>query len=346
MTPRKRHEPMPVKYWSFAGLMLTCWCNARCDACYLNCGPDRSAEMTVETALRLWRELIEASPHGCRIHLSGGEPFGDWPRLIALCRRAQADGLAPLEKIETNAFWAESEPIVRRRIRALDEAGMGKLSISADPYHQQYVPIEYCRLAARVAAELLGPERVQVRWRDWLADGCDTGAMDPARRRALLARWAARGRDRLTGRAADRLTPSLQRKKPTAFADSPCKEALLRSRHVHVDADGRVMPGTCAGIVLGLARTRSIADLWRALDRDWDRRPVVSALAGGGPVALLEQVEDFVPADGYASKCHLCWDVRRHLVRIGRFTETLGPKRLYFRNTSGRDGVTYNEGSF
>ena len=113
---------MPVKYWSFAGLMLTDWCNASCATCYLCCGPDGRAEMSVEFALDLWRQLIDACPHGCRIHLTGGEPFGRWERLIELCRRARDQGLGPLEKIETNAFWATDERIVRKRIAALDVA--------------------------------------------------------------------------------------------------------------------------------------------------------------------------------------------------------------------------------
>ena len=327
---------MAVKYWSFAGLMLTYWCNARCASCYLRCGPERGEEMTVETALRLWRQLIDASPHGCRVHLSGGEPFGDWPGLIDLCRRARAEGLAPLAKIETNAFWAADEAIVRRRVEALDEAGMVKLSISADPFHQQFVPLEHCRLAARVAADVLGADRVQVRWREWLADGCDTDAMSHDDRRALFARWAATGRDRLGGRAVDELAPQMQRKPAEAFADTQCRQALLRSKHVHADAAGRVMPGTCAGIVLGQADAMSIAEVWQALEAEWDRRPVISALARGGPVALLDQAVacGFVPRDGYAGKCELCWDIRRHLAWGGMFARTLGPTWLYEPNRS------------
>ena len=338
---RNRSEPMPVKYWSSAGLMLTTWCNARCASCYLCCGPDRADEMTVASALRLWRQLIEASPHGCRIHISGGEPFGNWPGLIDLCRRARAEGLGPLEKIETNAFWATGEQTVRRRVAALAEAGMGKLSISADPYHQQFVPIKRCRLAARVAGEVLGVERVRVRWRDWLADGYDTDAMSDHRREALFARWASSGRDRLCGRAAEMLTSGAQLKTPEALADNSCRAALLRSRHVHVDPSGRVMPGTCAGIVLGQAHPASIADLWRALESDWDERPVVSALALGGPAALLERAraDGFVPRDGYAGKCHLCWDIRRHLAGRGLFERALGPKWMYVANRSGGGDV-------
>ena len=318
---------MPVKYWSFAGLMLTDWCNASCASCYLCCSPGRREEMSVEAALGYWRSLVDASPHGCRIHLSGGEPFGNWPRLIDLCRRAQADGLGRLERVETNAFWATDAGVVRRRLRALDAAGLEKLVISADPYHQQFVPIRNCRLAARIAEDLLGPDRVQVRWRDWLAEGTDTDSLSDSSRAEVFSRYALKGRDRLTGRAAERLAPLLLGKSPGEFADKPCWEALLRSRHVHVDPAGRLMPGTCAGIVLGTVGRASASELWHRLDRDHASRPIVGRLASGGPVELLRWAAEggFVPRDGYADRCHLCWDVRRWLARRGLGGEELQP---------------------
>ena len=72
--------------WEYAGLLLTYWCNARCACCYVYGGPDRGGSMSVDTAVSLWRSLDRlASQHGkrMRIHLSGGEPFRDWPRLVA-----------------------------------------------------------------------------------------------------------------------------------------------------------------------------------------------------------------------------------------------------------------------
>jgi hypothetical protein len=322
---------MPVKYWSFAGLLLTYGCNAACASCYLGCSPDRQEEMSPDDALAFWRELIEASPRGCRIHLSGGEPFLDWPRLLEVCRRAQAEGLGPLHKVETNAFWADDAGVVRDRLRALDAAGMQKLVLSTDPYHQQFVPIERCRLAARIAEELLGRERLQVRWRDWLAEGCDTDAMDEDRRAALFVQYAAAGRDRWNGRAAMHLAPRLSRKLPAEFADDLCREPLLRSRHVHVDPAGRIMPGTCAGIVLGSAGSQPIVRIWRQLDRDHASRPVVGRLAAAGPFGLLRDAAQagFRPRAAYAGKCHLCWDVRRWLVRQGLHPGELGPAWLY-----------------
>jgi hypothetical protein len=316
--------------------MLTTWCNARCACCYLCCGPDRKGQMTVEQALRYWRSLQEAQPAGCKVHLSGGEPFGDWPRLIELARRAKAEGLGPLVKVETNAFWADDATIVKDRLAALDAAGMGKLVISTDPYHQAFVPIAKVRLAAAVAGEVLGPHRVQVRWRDWLAEGFDTGGLleekeEEADWGTLVARYAARGRDRLCGRAAETLPPHLQLKPLDEFVDKPCSQALLRSRHVHIDPWGCVMPGTCAGLVLGLAGQESIAAIWHRLQADYADRPIVGTLVRQGPAGLLPWAEaaGFVPSGGYAGKCQLCWDIRRWLAAGGRHADELGPTELY-----------------
>jgi hypothetical protein len=322
---------MPVKYWSFAGLMLTYWCNASCASCYLCCSPARQEEMPVETALRFWRSLIEAGPHGCRIHISGGEPFGDWPRLIEICRRAKAEGLGRLQKVETNAFWATDADVVRDRLGALDAAGMERLVISTDPYHQQFVPIRRCRLAAQVAEEVLGRHRVQVRWQDWLTEGTDTDSLSDSRRADVFARYALGGRDRLSGRAADRLAPLLSCKPAAEFADKPCREALLRSRHVHVGPAGRLMPGTCAGIVLGTVGPESLSEVWHRLDADHAERPIVGRLAAGGPFELLAQAvrDGFEPREGYADKCHLCWDVRRWMARHRLGGAELGPAWMY-----------------
>lgn len=329
--PSHRGQPMQVKHWSRAGLMLTAWCNARCASCYLCCGPEREEDMPVATALRVWEELMSASPHGCRVHLTGGEPFRSWDRLIEICRAAKAAGLGPLESVETNAFWATGAPQAADRLRALDEAGMGKLVISADPYHQQFVPIERPRLLARVGCEVLGARRVQVRWRDWLETGTDTGSLGEGERAAVFANYAATGRERLAGRAAAELSAGLQQRTPAQLADTSCAEPLLRGKHVHVAPDGSVMPGTCGGLLLGRCNHERIADMWERLGGDWSQRAVVGALARGGPVALLASAvaAGFVPAKTYAAKCHLCWSIRSYLHRHGAGEGELGPDWVY-----------------
>jgi hypothetical protein len=270
---------------------------------------------------------------------------------------------------------------VRERLAALDAAGMGRLTISADPYHQQFVPIARVRLAAAVAEEVLGAARVRVRWRDWLAEGFDTGDLDAARRQEVFAAWLARGRERLSGRAAVELAPLLSQdsglgatgkavffarvdedtptrtaipmyigtwrgtsempvapifKSPSEFADKPCAEPLLRSRHVHVDGSGTACGGTCAGIVLGrFDQAASVAQAWRDLSERFAEMPIVGRLARSGPVGLLElaMAEGFVPAAGYAGKCHLCWEIRRWMFTSGRWKGYLAPGVVYEPNS-------------
>ena len=295
--------------------------------------------MSVETALAMWEGLVKASPHGCRIHIGGGEPFGRWETLIELARRAKAAGLGPLEAVETNAYWATDADVVRDRLAALDDAGLGRLTISADPYHQEFVPLERVCMAARVGREVLGRERVRIRWQDWVDSGTDTGVLPEPERRKVFAEWARRGRERLNGRAAVELAVFFQLMPPDRFADNSCAGRLLRSRHVHVDGDGIVCPGTCAGIVLGQVSTgQDVGRLWRALSEAFadggaavEGLEVVSQLAAGGPVRLLNDAasKGYKPEDGYAGKCQLCWVVRKWLFDSGYYPGQLGPEVVY-----------------
>lgn len=333
MQRRKRNEPMAVKYWSFAGLMLTDWCNARCASCYLSCRPEAQRWLSVDETLTLWQGLQQTSPHGCRVHLSGGEPFGDWPRLLEIAQRAQAAGLGPLQKVETNGYWARDEATIHERLAALDAAGMEKLSISADPFHQAYVAIDDVRRLARIARETLGEDRVQVRWEDWLDQGQDLRNVDDATRQECVIQWASGGRDRFNGRAGDLLAPHVELQ-PAAVWDGVCREGVLRSKHVHIEPGGCVFPGTCAGIVLGRALGpggTSIPEIWQDLADHHADRPIVSTLAEGGPAALLELAKSHghSPEVGYASKCHLCWSVRSWLVSQGLYLDELGPDWVY-----------------
>jgi len=113
-----------------------------------------------------------------------------------------------------------------------------------------------------------------------------------------------------------------------AYFGESCGEELTRCWHVHVDNYGNYMTGFCGGISMGDA-----ADLDRIGEEgiDLDERPVVDALLGGME-NLFRMGETFgykESTDGYMSKCHLCVDIRRHLVRQeGEFRE-LRPWEFY-----------------
>jgi organic radical activating enzyme len=324
MKSSNRSEPMVVKYWSRAGLMLTDGCNAACAGCYLRCRPGAATWMSADMAVGIWAGLTRLSPHGCRVHVTGGEPFLDWARLIEILRAAAKEGLFA-DSVETNGAWAMDDAVIRERLEALDAAGMRCLAISADPFHQEFVPIDRVRRLAEVAVEALGPDRVRVRWEDWLRDGRDVQAMTPPQRDALFREWIATGRDRLNGRAAEKLADALPLQPAETFAGQNCRESILRSRHVHIGPDGNITPGVCAGLSIGKLIApweKSVSDLWHILREDYahsdcfsrggnpfpprqnavgkdsdranlnedayySRRPILSRLIENGPTALL-----------------------------------------------------------
>jgi hypothetical protein len=318
--------------WEFAGLLTTYWCNARCAFCYVHSGPDRAGHLPVARAVDLWRQLDEhAAAHGrtMRIHLGGGEPFGDWPRLAHTLHAACAAGLTPVESVETNAFWATHDGLTRARLELLAALGVGRLVISSDVFHQEFIPFDRVQRCVTLARQILGPGCVRVRWWDFLASPTIIARRPLAEREAAYAAALARHKDRLTGRAAARLAHLLPRFPAAHFQHERCAREVLASRHVHIDAAGHVFPGTCAGIILARAVDRSIDDVWRDLAVHWPDHPIVAAVVRGGSYALLDLARQHgytEHPDGYAGKCHLCTDVRQYLFTRNLYPAHLGPR--------------------
>jgi len=313
-----------------AGLLLTDHCPARCRHCYVGAGPYRSAWMSVADARSHLAALARLGVPAEGVHIGGGEPFGDVDRLLAIVRAARDAGLDGIGYVETSGAWAVSETVIRDHLAALAEAGMRQLSISADPYHQEFVPAERVERLYAIARDVLGPGGVRARRWKWLQAPEDVAAMEETDRLRLFARSLARYPERMTGRAAAHLAPLVPRRPIDDLPADGCR-TLLGSRHVHVDPHGWVVPGTCAGIALGRASAeRPLDDIlarWRLVDGT-----LIARLVGGGPRALLADAmrAGFAPDPaGYADACHLCWSVRRHLALAGAGGHELRPANLY-----------------
>jgi len=338
-----------------AGLLVTDYCPARCRHCYVSAGPDGKRWMTADAARGHFAALRRLGVSADGVHIGGGEPFGrgteaDFDRLQAIVRAARQAGLDGVGFVETGGAWVSEgearatadpcDPPLPRRARtararewlsALAEAGMRQLAISADPYHQEFIPAERVRLLYTVARDVLPSGGVRARrWR-WLQSPQDVATMSENERKSLFQSTLERYPERMIGRAAEELA-SLARRVPIGeVSDDGCAKALLASGHVHVDPEGWVYPGTCAGIALGRATAeRPLDELlcgWRV--GDWPR---IALLAAGGPKRLLDEAErDGFEADpaGYAGKCHLCWSVRRHRVQSGAGGEDFAPESVY-----------------
>jgi hypothetical protein len=107
-----------------------------------------------------------------------------------------------------------------------------------------------------------------------------------------------------------------------------CSPPFLREWHNHFDNYGNYMPGFCGGISFGDCR-----QLDQLLEEgiDTEKKPVLAYIAQGNFAGLLDFARHHgykESQEGYFSKCHLCVDVRKHLVTIDTFEE-LAPRQFY-----------------
>jgi len=324
----ERNEPK-LKLWRSAGLLLTYKCNCACEFCYYSCSPEKAGLMPVETAVNAWRSVEVLAGGNANVHLTGGEPFLYWERLIEILEAARKEGLGACDMVETNGFWAVNEDIVSRRIKTLDELGVRRLKISTDPFHQEFVNVELVQRLAGVAADILGPDRVLARWEKYLDSPVGLNNPEPARRNEMLIDAMQDYGCRFTGRAAERLAELAGAQSIEAIAAYDCRNAFLAAKGVHIDPYGNVFSGTCSGIILGNVNDTPLENIWKEFAPD--SRDFIETLFSRGPAGLLEKAVEsgYVALADYAGKCHLCTSVRRFLLEKDCGKHAIGPDECY-----------------
>jgi hypothetical protein len=127
------------------------------------------------------------------------------------------------------------------------------------------------------------------------------------------------------GRAVEALRDSWPARPAESFRGGDCSGDLTGTTHFHVDHQGNLFTGLCAGLAAG-----TVADLHPEIDSE--AHPVFHRLMEEGPCGLMDlAVKKHGYAErpgGYVSPCDLCQDVRRHLHRAGGYPE-LRPASFY-----------------
>ena len=281
-----RTEPK-FKLWRSAGLLLTYKCNCSCEFCYYNCGPGANGLMNVDTAVGVWESLKALAGDSAKIHITGGEPFLYWQRLCEVLERGKEQALGKVDLIETNGFWAKDEKIITERLGRLDELGMDRFKVSCDPFHQQHVDVDCVRRLAAVAREMLGPERVLVRWEEYMES---PPSMEGLSGEQLMRHYIAAARDypcRFTGRAAGKLAESMASRPAEAYDSENCKSVFLGAKGVHIDPYGNIFSGTCSGITFGNVSRSPLEKVWREFQPS--NNELIERLFSRGPVDLLDE---------------------------------------------------------
>lgn len=285
--------------------LLTYGCTYECDHCFLHCSPRSGGTFTLAQIEAVLHEAAGLKSVKS-VSFEGGEPFLYYPLLLAGVRKAAAMGFNI--EVVTNGYFAVSEEDALMWLEPLAKAGVTKISISDDIYHNPGgVEPSPAHLAIRAAQKL--PVSLSV---------LSTAA--PAKMGAVFGKededplmFRGRAVENLAGQAL-----SL----PAGFFNECPYEDLVNPGRVHLDAFGNVH--ICQGLVLGNMWERALSEVltdYRAEDH-----PVCGPLAQGGPLRLAETY-GLPSAPGYADACHFCYCMR--LALLERFPRYLAPRLVY-----------------
>ena len=311
------------------GLITTYRCTSRCRHCLYACSPRWSRHyMDPKTAaenLRIMKSL------GCSsLHIGGGEPFTDIAALEAVMRVAAAEQVA-VEYIETNSSWFRGEESAVEILHSLKAYGLDMLLVSISPYHNEFIPFRHVKgviSACRKAGLSVYP---------WVQGFyADLDALEDGRPHSLEEYGTHFGQDypdRIPqrywihpgGRALSlgRHHPSLSLER---IVNTPygCSE-LADTTHFHPYPFGNYIPALCSGLAI------RASDLRRPLREQ--EYPIINTLyreGMGGLLKIASEEYGFRADEEYASKCHLCLQIRQFLVlEKGMVSRELQPGEFY-----------------
>lgn len=317
------------------GLILSYKCQSACRHCLYNCGPGWVDWMSLSDCLEALK-MIKTLGDSVQVHITGGEPFLNYPLLLRTVKIAA--GLALPRYVETNAGWCTDPDVVEDRFLELRQAGLQAILISCSPFHAEGIPLKRTLLAIDSALRVFGPQRVMVYLPEWIDQIMRIDKEAPVPLDYYLAAFGEGPAGVMFwdgfglisgGRAGYRLGFLTDRHTPEVFQGDHCKLEILYAHHSHFDLYGNYISGFCGGLSIGS---------WHELEivvskfRREIYPPLIKVLIEEGPYGLFliaREVYGYIPNhEGYAGKCHLCVDVRRHLVACGNFKELI-PLQFY-----------------
>ena len=314
-----------------ASLLFTYRCTIACKHCLFNCSPwQPDVCVGLLDGVEFLRQLRATDRV---IHIAGGEAMMYYRQMLAICRAANEEGRAP-HFFETNASWCKDDDVTRTRFEELKKAGVLGVLISADPYHQVFVPPESRHRAYKWAVEIFGSENVAASdlSLEQLSELRDIG-----HDYEQLGEYCRNHAPRLIGRAGEALAGFFDEKPLEslaadplwhgAHADRSCRSEFESDEmwEIHIDPYGNIQ--TCCGIIVGDAHQKPLIEWMERGFHAYDE--LVRMAYERGPYAYLKLAiqHGYQPRDAYPQKCGLCWEVRKFL--RPHFPGTFGPQEIY-----------------
>jgi len=320
------------------GLILSYQCQCECAHCIYNCGPNWTDWMKPDDIYRAFA-IMQVWKKPFQVHLTGGEPFLNFPLLLEAVRIGTDAGIPCY--VETNAGWCVREELVKDRLLELRQAGLQTILISCSPFHAEKIPPARTLLAIRICNDIFGPQRTIVYQSEWL-DLITSMGFDktiPLERyireygRTQAGHLFWQGFGLISGsRVSYRLGHLIDKHSAVFFQGQTCRGEILYAPHSHFDLFGNYISGFCGGLSVG--NWHELPSVLEKFEQQ-SYPKLIDILIRFGAFGLFEFARDnhgyAEKKEGYVGKCHLCVDVRQHLIQTEDWLE-LNPEAFYDHN--------------
>jgi len=130
------------------GLLYTRTCPLACGHCISESSPQARGRMRPEQVRRYLPAIRQFSERVC---FTGGEPLLFPSEILQLTAEAREIGLEV--SVVTGAGWVKTEAMARERVGELAAAGISRVVISWDPYHEEFAPRAHALALAQAACD-------------------------------------------------------------------------------------------------------------------------------------------------------------------------------------------------
>jgi MoaA/NifB/PqqE/SkfB family radical SAM enzyme len=248
----------------------------------------------------------------------GGEPLL-YPEIVCAIHKEAMDVGIPVRDVITNGFWSRKTEEIQEVAQKLVKSGLNEVSISVDCFHQEFVPLEIVKKAAR---SLLKAGMRRISWNPCWVVSKDHDNPYNWKTKAILKQLEelpvkASGGNiaQPEGRAILWLKDFLPQKTKTPkgkCGDMPYTEKLDSVKAICVEPDGRI--DVCTQFHIGNASETDIIDITENYDPF--KIPEAKAIIESGMEGLTNwaRKKGVKPdTEGYYNICHMCTDIRRRV---------------------------------
>lgn len=297
------------------GIMTNYNCSVKCAHCRHNASPQRDQAFISEAMLA--KTLNKLEELGCHsVHLEGGEPFLHPEALLNAVKQINQSNIQ-LEHIVTNCSWYKNKKDATILLKNMKQNGLQRLLLKVGPFQNESIPLKKVQNVVGVA------EQLGINILIWDNEFYpDVAAFEPTKTHSIkkytkkfgddyILRIARKISVTFAGRSFDTYSNHLLSHplEKILAQNKSCSQNYPTQNHFHVDLYGKFSFSHTQGVTI------DIEDLGKPICKE--KYPFLDILISKGINGIYNHAineHGYTPKKEYISKCHLCYDIRKHLV--------------------------------